>query len=252
MKIKEKQQTKTISEKYTAITICIYLQSKLIRIKILFYEVKNLILKDIQLELKQKYAINGILLYVLSTIFITSLSFGKIIDHQTWNALFWIIMLFASVNAVSKSFVQESKARQLYYYTIASPQSIIVSKIVYNILLMFVLSALCLLVFVALMGNMIQNYSLFITALMVGSFGFASILTMISAIASSASNNFTLMAILSFPIALPLLLTLMKVSKNCLEAAKWADNYKYILVLLMLNLVVFILSYLLFPYLWRD
>ncbi len=63
----------------------------------------------------------------------------------TWNALFWIIMLFASINAVSKSFLQESKGRQLYIYTIASPLALIISKTIYNVLLMMVLTivALC-------------------------------------------------------------------------------------------------------------
>jgi len=110
-------------------------------------EIKHLIVKDIRLELKQKYALNGILLYVVSTIFVCYLSFTRIIDAETWNSLFWIIMLFTSVNAVSKSFVQESQGRQLYYYTLSGPQAVILSKIIYNILLMGVLSLLSLIVF---------------------------------------------------------------------------------------------------------
>ena len=77
-------------------------------------EIKQLVIKDIRLELKQKYAINGILLYIVSTIFMCSLAFEKIIEPVVWNALFWVIMLFAAVNAVSKSFVQENSGRQLY------------------------------------------------------------------------------------------------------------------------------------------
>ena len=75
----------------------------------LFNEVKHLIAKEINLEWKQKYAFNGLLLYVISTVFVCYLSFKQIIDVPTWNALFWIIMLFASVNAIAKSFIQESK-----------------------------------------------------------------------------------------------------------------------------------------------
>jgi heme exporter protein B len=215
-------------------------------------EIKFLILKDIKLEFKQRYAINGILLYVVSTIFVCYLSFAKIIDAETWNSLFWIIMLFAAVNAVSKSFVQESTARQLYYYTVASPQAIILSKMLYNFMLMGVLSLLCLVVFTSLMGQFVVNYTLFITALLLGSFGFASALTMISAIASRTNNNFALMAILSFPIVMPLLLTLMKVSASALSSGTLNENFKYLAALLMLNGIVLALSYVLFPYLWRD
>ena len=218
----------------------------------LVHEIKHLVLKDIRLELKQKYAINGIILYVVSTIFVCYLSFSRIIEPETWNSLFWIILLFASVSAVSKSFVQESRSRQLYYYSIASSQSVILSKIIYNLLLTVILSLFCFGVFALLMSDVIVNHGIFFMALILGSFGFASILTMVSAIASRTDNNFTLMAVLSFPLVLPLLITLMKVSKNALIATTWAENSNLLLVILLINTVVVFLSYLLFPYLWRD
>jgi len=218
----------------------------------LYTEIKYLIEKEIKLELKQKYVLNGILLYLVSTIFVTYLAFDRIIDTDTWNSLFWIILLFVAVNWISKSFIQESPARHLYYYTIASPQAILLSKVIYNLLLMTILSVLSFVVFLLLMGNLVVNIPLFLTTLILGSLGLASILTMVAAIASRASNNFSLMAILSFPIVLPLLGTLMKVSKSALSAAQWSGNYGFIIILLTINVAVIILAYLLFPYLWRD
>jgi heme exporter protein B len=215
-------------------------------------EIKHLIGKEIRLELKQKYVLNGILLYLISTIFVTYLAFERIIDTDTWNSLFWIILLFVAVNGISKSFIQESPARHLYYYTIASPQAVLLSKIIYNLLLMTILSVLSFVFFLLLMGNMVVNISLFLICLILGSLGLASILTMVAAIASRASNNFSLMAILSFPIVLPLLATLMKVSKSALLVSQWSGNYGFIIILITINVAVIILAYLLFPYLWRD
>ena len=97
-----------------------------------------------------------------------------------------------------------------------------------------------------------MNLSLFLVALLMGSFGLASILTMMAAIASRASNNFSLMAILSFPIVLPLLTTLMKVSHTSLTTGQWSGNWGFIIILLTINVTVIVLAYLLFPYLWRD
>jgi heme exporter protein B len=215
-------------------------------------EIKYLVEKEIKLELKQKYVLNGILLYLVSTIFVTYLAFDRIIDVETWNSLFWIILLFVAVNGISKSFVQESPARHLYYYTIASPQAILLAKVLYNLLLMAILSSLSFVLFLTLMGNAVVNVPLFLTALILGSFGLASILTMMAAIASRASNNFSLMAILSFPIVLPLLTTLMKVSRTALVSDDWSGNWSFIIILLTINVTVIILAYLLFPYLWRD
>jgi heme exporter protein B len=165
--------------------------------------------------------------------------------------LFWIILLFASINAVAKSFIGESKGRLLYLYTLVSPQAVIISRILYNSLLLLVLSGLCLFAYTLFIGNIIQDLPLFLITLACGVLGFSSLLTMVSAIASKAGNNFTLMAILSFPIMIPLLMVLIKLSKNAIDGLeRWDLNY--LAVLLFLNVIIAALSYLLFRYLWRD
>jgi len=218
----------------------------------MFTQIKYLIQKEVVLEWKQKYAFNGILLYVVSTVFICYLSFRQIIDPPTWNALFWIILLFASVNAVAKSFLQESRGRQLYMYTIVSAQAMILSKIIYNILLMLVISLVNLFFYTLFIGNLVEDMPMFILGLLLGSAGFASVLTMISAIASKAGNNTTLMAILSFPILIPMLITIIRFSKNAMDGLDASINYQFIIMLLGLNVLVIALSFLLFPYLWRE
>ncbi len=217
----------------------------------LFDQIKYLIAKEIKLEMRNKYALSGILLYVVSTIFVSYLSFKSIVTPSVWNALFWIILLFASINAVAKSFMNETKGKLLYLYTLASPQAVILSKIIYNSLLLTVLSALCLLVYSIFVGNLIQDYPLFLLTLLLGSFGFSSLLTMVSAIASKSNNNFTLMAILSFPIMMPLLMVLIKLSKNAIDGLEHWD-LNYLLVLVFINVIIIALSFVLFRYLWRE
>ncbi len=81
------------------------------------------------LELRQQHTFYGILLYIASTIFVLSLSVDEL-DAKVWNGLFWVIQLFICVNAVAKSFLQESKGRMLYYYTIVSPVAFIIAKVI--------------------------------------------------------------------------------------------------------------------------
>lgn len=218
----------------------------------LLSQIKHLIAKEILIEWRQKYAFNGILLYIVSTVFVCYLSFKNIIDPSTWNALFWIIMLFVSVNAIAKSFVQENSARQLYIYTLTSPQAIILSKMIYNSILMIFLSLVCFGFYSLFIGHIVQDTLLFMVSLILGSMGFSTVLTMVSAIAAKTNNNATLMAILSFPMLIPLLMIVIKVSKNAVVGLDRSVSYDYLLILMLLNLIVVILSYLLFPYLWRD
>jgi heme exporter protein B len=170
----------------------------------------------------------------------------------TWNALFWIILLFSSVNAVAKSFVQEQQGRQLYYYMIASPESIILSKIVYNTGLTLILALLGYGVFSMVLGNPVQDQGLFLLNLVLGAMGFSASLTMVSGIASKAGNNATLMAILSFPVIIPILLMAIRISKNALDGLDWSVSSDKLLSLLAINVLVATTSYLLFPYLWRS
>ncbi len=218
-------------------------------------QIRTLMLKEFTLEWRQKYALNGILLYVVSAVFITYLSVGAKqgnIGAPTWNALYWIIILFSAVNAVAKSFVQEHQGRQLYYYMIASPEAIIVSKIIYNSILTLVLALLGYLVFSVILGNPVQDQGLFVLNLVLGALGFSACLTMVSGIASKASNNATLMAILSFPVIIPILLMAIRVSKNAIDGLDWSVSVDKIISLLAINAIITATAYILFPYLWRS
>jgi len=92
----------------------------------------SLLKKDVLLELRQQHTLYGILLYIAATIFVLYLSVDEL-EANVWNGLFWVIQLFVCVNAVAKSFLQESKGRMLYYYTIVSPVTFITAKIIYNV-----------------------------------------------------------------------------------------------------------------------
>lgn len=218
-------------------------------------EVKSLLYKELLLELRQKYAINGILLYTLSTIFICYLSFNiknTGISHLTWNALFWIIMLFSATSAIAKSFVQENQNRLLYYYTLVSPQGVILSKIIYNVFLIWFLSLVAIILFSLVLGNPVVDFGLFAFNLLLGSLGLSTALTMVSAIASKAGNNGILMAILSFPIMIPIILLVIKISKNAIDGIARSESIDELITLGGINLIVGTLAYMLFPYLWRS
>jgi len=225
----------------------------------LFNETYNLLKKEIILEWRSKYAFNGVLLYIVSTVFVCYISFNLNPGFKesqgypiVWNILFWIIILFASVNAIAKSFMQESKGRLLYYYTIAHPQAIILSKTIYNILLMGLLSVLALIVYKLFFTNNVNDLFFYFVTVLLGSISFSTVFTMISAIAAKAGNNGTLMAILSFPVIIPVILLLIRVSKAAMDGIDRSLSLGNIGVLVAINAIVIATSLILFPYLWRD
>jgi heme exporter protein B len=156
------------------------------------------------------------------------------------------------VNSVAKSFIGEKKGSFIYYYAVASPHAIILSKILYNTLLCLLLSLAGYALFSLFIGNPIQDQGLFLLTLLLTSFGFSAALSLISGIASKANNSNILMAVLSFPVILALLLMAIKITKNVLDGLDRSVSVDELLNLFAINCILTGLSYMLFPYIWRS
>jgi len=214
-------------------------------------QIAALVKKDILLETRQQYTFYGVLLYVASTVFVVYLSTGQP-EEKTWNALFWIVQLFASVNAVAKSFLHDGKGRMLYYYTISGAVNYIIAKIIFNSLLMLVMSLLTLLIFMLLLGNPLLHFSEFLLISFLGGIGLGLIFTFLAAIAAKAQQQSALMAIMGFPIVVPQLLLLGKISSTAFSDALQSGWWQMVLLLVGLDILIILLSVILFPFLWKD
>jgi len=211
-----------------------------------------LLRKDILLEFRQQHTFYGILLYIASTIFVLYLSMENP-DSNVWNGLFWVIQLFICVNAVAKSFLQESKGRMLYFYSIVSPVELVVAKIIYNILLMMLMSLISLVLFFLFLGNPVDNSLWFMLMVVTGGASISIVFTLMSAIAAKAQQNAALIAILGFPVILPQLLLLMKLSKVAFAEVFRPGAVMQLMGLIAgLDVLVIAMAVILFPYLWKD
>jgi heme exporter protein B len=215
-------------------------------------QVKELIIKDIRLNWRERYALYSMLLYVLSTSYVAYLSFEGVISENSWVALFWIIVLFAAMNASLQSFKRELNHQVLFFYTLTKPRAVILAKTLYNSGLLVFLTLISYCIYSLFLGNPITANLSFLLSIILGSSALASVLTLVAAIAAKTNNSTGLMAVLSMPLLFPLLLNLIKTSKICLweESLFFASNQ--LIFLALLNIVSVLLSYLLFPYLWRD
>ena len=213
----------------------------------------SLIKKELLLEFRQKSTIGGVIVYVIGTIFVSALCFKGKLDKPTWNALFWVITLFTSVTISGKSFLKETGGQALFNFLHYSPTQFIVAKILYNMVFMLVLSFITFFFYAFFIKNEIENLGLFFIVLILASTGLAAILSLMSAIASKASGNFAIMSILSFPVLMPLILVVIRISKQAVDGIEWAAvGFSFIGILVALNVLTITLSFLLFPYLWRD
>ena len=172
-------------------------------------------------------------------------------ESKVWNGLFWVIQLFVCINAVAKSFLQESRGRMLYFYSITSPANFVLAKLLFNSILMLAMSLLSLLLFTLFLGNPMQKAGQFVGLVLLGGWSLSLVFTFLAAIAAKAQQNAAIMAVLGFPIIIPQIVLLMKLS-NAAFAPLLTISPTTVLLLIALDIMVILLAVILFPFLWKD
>jgi heme exporter protein B len=214
-----------------------------------------LLIKEFALELRRKSVVAGLGLYLLSMVFISYLAFAlrqSLISPLVWSALFWITILFTAINTVAKSFIGEKKGLDIYFYSIASPTDVLVSKIIYNFLLCLLMSVAAYFLFSLFLNDPVKDKMTFLMVLTLTSLGFSASLTMLSGLSAKANNSNILMAVLSFPVVISILLMAIRITKNCMDDLDPSVSYDKLLVLVAINALVGSVSYLLFPFIWKT
>jgi heme exporter protein B len=139
----------------------------------------------------------------------------------------------------------------LYYQSITSPINFIIAKLLFNSVLMLVMSAISFILFALFMNYTVERSAIFIGLVFLGGWSLSLVFTFLAAIAAKAQQNAAIMAILGFPIIIPQLMMLMKVSNTVFDATATIPLLNTVL-LFTSNILVILLAVILFPFLWKD
>ncbi|MEW6702693.1 MAG: heme exporter protein CcmB [Bacteroidota bacterium] len=215
----------------------------------------SLFKKDWQSELRTRYAINALAMFILVTISVIIFSIGneKISEYLT-GGLLWVVIFFSAMSGLSRAFVsEEERGTTMTLHLIASPSTIFSGKLIFNLLLVFLMNFVITLLFSILFTSfIIKNIALFAIAFLLGNIGIAVSSTIIAAIISKASSKGTLYPVLSFPILLPLILTLLELTKFSMDGNSISNSSVEILVLVCYDVIMATASYLLFDFIWKE
>ncbi|WP_235295694.1 heme exporter protein CcmB [Portibacter marinus] len=216
-----------------------------------FANIWFLIQKDLNIELRQRYILTSILLYVVSTVFIIS-KILQTVSPMLWNAIFWVVFIFTAVSAMMKSFTQEMSDRSLYYYYLVGPIEIILAKFIYNFFSLMAMGLLLSVSFIIFINNPIDNYFYFFLGVTLGALGIGVIFTLVSSIASSGGNSATLMSVLAIPLVLPVILFNLQITGTALNILQDTAIVNNISLLLAIIGILIGVSLFLFPQIWRT
>ncbi len=213
-------------------------------------QIWTLLQKELRIEWRRPYAFAGIVMYLSGSIFLLYLGLHQL-SPTAWVVLFWIVTLFTAITVVAKSFLQERPMQMLYYYFTTHPHAMIGAKMLYNALLMLVVCLLQWMTFALVFGSPIEQPVFFAMILLLGAVTFSLAFTMMSALAAKA-HQAGLLAILCIPFIIPGFLLLIRLSKAALLLSLGPFPWKEVIMLVALDIIMAMLSLILFPYLWRD
>jgi heme exporter protein B len=211
--------------------------------------------KDLESELRTRYAISALVMFVVTTIAIIMFSLGQEnAPPEVLSGMLWVVIFFGAMSGLSRTFVmEEERGTSMTLQLLAPPSAVYFGKLLFNLVLVSALNVFTVLLYVFLInGFVIKTASVFLLTIALGSFGFASAATVIAAIIARANTKGTLYPVLSFPILLPLLITVIDATKSAAEGVPLDESGGVFQFLVSYIVVLTTLSYLLFEYIWKD
>lgn len=213
-----------------------------------------LIRKDLKLEFRQWVLSTSLLLFVVSACFtVYQISFaGKArFNPLVWNAIFWLIFLFSAFQALARGFQKEMDREFWYWFFLLKPEIVVLGKILFHCFLLCFTSFAAWACLSFFFRNPVQDPALFSVLIFLACLGISAALTLVSAISGRAGKNSALLPVLGFPLIIPTLILVVRLSLISIDNLDRSLAWKNILTLCALDLIMISLSMLLFPYLWR-
>jgi len=217
--------------------------------------VRGIFLKDVRSELRTRYAVSALVMFVITTIAIILFSLAhEAAPPEVLSGVLWVVIFFGAMSGLSRTFVmEEERGTAMTLQLLAPPSAVYFGKLLFNVVLVVALNAFTVILYLLLVaGFVVRSADVFALTMFLGSLGFASAATIIAAIIARANTKGTLYPVLSFPILLPLLVVVIDATRSATEGAPLAEVGGAFQFLISYTVVLTTLSYLLFEYIWKD
>jgi len=212
-------------------------------------------LKDWASELRTRYAVSALIMFVIVTISIILFSMGSEgAPVDVLSGMLWVVLFFGAMSGLARTFVtEEERGTTMTLQLLATPSAVYIGKLLFNLVLVLGLTLLTVILYMLFVnGFVVRTYSIFVVTMFLGSIALASAATIIAAIIAKANTKGTLYPVLSFPIVLPMLLAVINATRLSTEGAYFEEAMGEFQLLFAYIVVVVTVSYVLFEYIWKD
>ena len=191
-------------------------------------KVLAIVWKDIVAELRTKEMFSAMFVFAVLVIVIFTFAFDLRVSgervRQVAPGALWVAFAFAGILGLNRAFVAEKDRGCLEGLLLAPVDhtAIYFGKMISTVLFMIVVEALMVPVFTAFFGvNLFDLRLVFIIVL--GTIGFASVGTILSAMTAQTRAREVLLPILLLPVAAPVLIAAVKATAGILDGMTMAD-----------------------------
>ncbi len=222
--------------------------------------------KDLKAEFRTKQMLNSMVIFALLVIAILYYVFGneasipiQIINMNVADLLapgmLWIAFTFAGMLGLSRSFAGEKEEGCLEGLKLCPVDraDIYNGKVLSNVLLMFLMEIVAIAAFVFLFNYFdIKNIAGLILVVVLGTFGFVSVGTLLSALTVNTRMRELLLPVILFPALLPVIITAVNATGKMLVDGAISDITSELVLLAVYDVIFFIVAQLVFEYTIED
>lgn len=210
--------------------------------------------KDLFLELRTRYAINTLLAFTGTALLLILFTLrAEQMDPTPRSGLVWIIILFAAMAGMARSFVLETDQKTWPLLRLnANASDVYTGKLLYNFLFLLTLNIITFILYLFLLGMEVVNSFYLVTGIIFGALGLAAVTTMTSAMISRADRRGAVFSVLSIPLLVPLLLILTRMTRVALVEGTDPTALNDLMAVIGYAGVTITAGILLFDFIWDE
>lgn len=221
-----------------------------------FRQTKSVLLKDLQMEWRTRFAINTVAAFVTASLLLILFTIrADQLEPIPRSALVWIIILFASLSTLSRSFISETDKRTydlLRIYTSGSGSPVFSGKLINNYLFSLLVNILTFSLYIFLVDLDILSWPAFLIILILGTAGISGVSTLVAAIVSQADRKGAIFSVLSIPLYMPMILLLTDLTKAAFVSSELSSETQSLWALVGFVGVIVTAGTILFDYIWEE
>ncbi len=213
--------------------------------------------KDVRAEFRTRVALNALGLFAITVLIVVAYAIGpyRIADQdraQLLAVLLWIVLFFAAMAGLDRSFVKEEETHTAPLLRLsAHPLVVWAGKLLFNLLLLYLVMAIVAPLFCLLMGYHIELVGSFVAVLLLGGYTLGVTTTIVAAIISRAMTRGALFSVLALPLLLPLLVFVIQGTSGAAEG-NLETVQASLRAITSLGGIMTVVSAVLFPAVWND